>query len=320
MRTYTVRAVRGAGVDTRLVVDLVLHPADGEPGPGSAWAAQASGGGPAGHHGAASRCGVRRHRVRARDRARAAAGGRRDRGAGDLQHPGGPRRRRPRRRAARGAGVGGRRRPAPSRSRRRAWTWSGCRGTGRRSGSLLEARCGARWASAGGGRGVADTRWTPTCGRRRRTPRPARTSTLAASATVGHDLDGLYAWIAGESKVVTGLRRLLVNELGMDRRQVAFMGYWRRGVAMRSWPDRGQLSTRSANRRSRSATRWRRVVGGIRGADARATRSWIWCRACISISVLSWPCSFSPGGLSLAVSTDSRPDCRCGLCGGCCGG
>ena len=53
-------------------------------------------------------------------------------------------------------------------------------------------------------------------------------------ASVGHDLDGLYAWIAGESKVVTGLRRLLVNELGVDRRQVAFMGYWRRGVAMRS--------------------------------------------------------------------------------------
>ena len=45
---------------------------------------------------------------------------------------------------------------------------------------------------------------------------------------------GTYAWIAGESTVVTGLRRHLVNELGFDRRQVAFMGYWRRGVAMRS--------------------------------------------------------------------------------------
>lgn len=45
---------------------------------------------------------------------------------------------------------------------------------------------------------------------------------------------GLYAWIAGESKVVTVLRRCLVTELGMDRSQVAFMGYWRRGVAMRS--------------------------------------------------------------------------------------
>ena len=45
---------------------------------------------------------------------------------------------------------------------------------------------------------------------------------------------GLYAWIAGESKIVTGLRRRLVNELGIDRAQVAFMGYWREGVAMRS--------------------------------------------------------------------------------------
>ncbi len=44
----------------------------------------------------------------------------------------------------------------------------------------------------------------------------------------------LYAWIAGESKVVTGLRRHLVRDLGVDRRQVAFMGYWRRGVSMRS--------------------------------------------------------------------------------------
>ena len=56
----------------------------------------------------------------------------------------------------------------------------------------------------------------------------------APARPVGHDLDGLYAWIAGESGVVTTLRRHLVKELGMDRRQVAFMGYWRRGVAMRS--------------------------------------------------------------------------------------
>jgi NADPH-dependent ferric siderophore reductase len=52
--------------------------------------------------------------------------------------------------------------------------------------------------------------------------------------TDGTPHPGLYAWIAGESKVVTGLRRRLVNELGIDRRQVAFMGYWREGVAMRS--------------------------------------------------------------------------------------
>lgn len=57
---------------------------------------------------------------------------------------------------------------------------------------------------------------------------------IAAARAVGHEFDGLYAWIAGESKVVTGLRRHLVNELHIDRSQVAFMGYWRRGVAMKS--------------------------------------------------------------------------------------
>ncbi|MDT9593355.1 siderophore-interacting protein [Nocardioides zeae] len=45
---------------------------------------------------------------------------------------------------------------------------------------------------------------------------------------------GLYAWIAGESRVVTGLRRALVKDLGVDRQQVAFMGYWREGVAMKA--------------------------------------------------------------------------------------
>ena len=56
----------------------------------------------------------------------------------------------------------------------------------------------------------------------------------AATPADDHRLAGLYAWVAGESAMVTGLRRHLVRELGMDRRQVAFMGYWRRGVAMRS--------------------------------------------------------------------------------------
>ncbi|MFC5337996.1 siderophore-interacting protein [Leucobacter denitrificans] len=42
-----------------------------------------------------------------------------------------------------------------------------------------------------------------------------------------------YFWIAGESGVVTTLRRHLVKTLGVDRAQVAFMGYWRHGVAMR---------------------------------------------------------------------------------------
>lgn len=42
-----------------------------------------------------------------------------------------------------------------------------------------------------------------------------------------------YFWIAGESAVVTTLRRQLVRDIGVHRSQVAFMGYWRRGVAMR---------------------------------------------------------------------------------------
>ncbi len=57
-------------------------------------------------------------------------------------------------------------------------------------------------------------------------------STTIPDAATPHA--GLYAWIAGESRIVTGLRRHLVKELGIDRGQVAFMGYWREGVAMRS--------------------------------------------------------------------------------------
>ncbi|GLK16507.1 siderophore-interacting protein [Herbiconiux flava] len=40
-----------------------------------------------------------------------------------------------------------------------------------------------------------------------------------------------YAWLAGESAAIKALRRLLVSEVGVDRRKVAFMGYWRRGKA-----------------------------------------------------------------------------------------
>jgi NADPH-dependent ferric siderophore reductase len=39
----------------------------------------------------------------------------------------------------------------------------------------------------------------------------------------------LYAWLAGEANVIKTLRRFLVSETGIDRRQVAFMGYWRNG-------------------------------------------------------------------------------------------
>jgi NADPH-dependent ferric siderophore reductase len=43
-----------------------------------------------------------------------------------------------------------------------------------------------------------------------------------------------YAWMAGEAATIKLLRRLLVSTHGVDRRRVAFMGYWRRGVAERT--------------------------------------------------------------------------------------
>ncbi|WP_326823224.1 siderophore-interacting protein [Streptosporangium sp. NBC_01756] len=43
------------------------------------------------------------------------------------------------------------------------------------------------------------------------------------------DRDGLYAWLAGEAGMVKLLRRHLVQEAGVDRSSVAFMGYWRLG-------------------------------------------------------------------------------------------
>lgn len=41
----------------------------------------------------------------------------------------------------------------------------------------------------------------------------------------------LYAWLAGEAAAVRAMRRHLVAERGIDRRSVAFMGYWRLGRA-----------------------------------------------------------------------------------------
>lgn len=40
-----------------------------------------------------------------------------------------------------------------------------------------------------------------------------------------------YAWLAGEAGVVTRLRRHLVRDLNIDRKAVAFMGYWKIGRA-----------------------------------------------------------------------------------------
>lgn len=42
-----------------------------------------------------------------------------------------------------------------------------------------------------------------------------------------------YAWMAGEAATVKTLRRMLVSSHGVDRKRVAFMGYWRLGQAER---------------------------------------------------------------------------------------
>ncbi|MDP5226774.1 MULTISPECIES: siderophore-interacting protein [Arthrobacter] len=41
-----------------------------------------------------------------------------------------------------------------------------------------------------------------------------------------------YAWVAGEAGVVKEIRRYLVRDVGLDRKQVAFMGYWRHGKVL----------------------------------------------------------------------------------------
>jgi iron complex transport system ATP-binding protein len=52
-----------------------------------------------------------------------------------------------------------------------------------------------------------------------------------STSEVHPDERPFYAWIAGEAGVVKRLRRYLVREIGVDRKQVAFMGYWRIGKA-----------------------------------------------------------------------------------------
>lgn len=55
-----------------------------------------------------------------------------------------------------------------------------------------------------------------------------------AIRSTSHEWDRTYVWIAGESWAVKALRRNFVTDLGLERARVAFMGYWREGVSMRS--------------------------------------------------------------------------------------
>lgn len=97
-------------------------------------------------------------------------------------------------------------------------TWLPRRPTGAPRGALLTG------AVLGAVREHADTRPAAPA------PEPADDDPGDALWDVPDDASaaGLYAWLAGEAGVVTGLRRGLVG-LGVDRRSVAFMGYWRAG-------------------------------------------------------------------------------------------
>ena len=99
----------------------------------------------------------------------------------------------------------------------------------------MPSPCRAGWASkrttAAQGQSPMTSTWTrPSCGR----PRPAwKPRTSAATRNPGMPAGAMpfYAWIAGEAAVVKDLRRYLVRDVGIDRKQVAFMGYWRHGKA-----------------------------------------------------------------------------------------
>ena len=229
MRTYTVRDVKGSGIDTRLVVDFVLHLEPGATGPGSTWASRARVGDrlvvvaprrgePFG--GIEFAPGDARVLLIAADETAVPAVCRIladlppwAEGAAFLEVP--------------VAGdVQDVRRPAGVEV---VWLPR----DGAPLGERLAAAVREHLGSAAPMPEVAPEEVDPDLWET-----PTHSSSGEDLAQGGGDagavLDGVYAWIAGESGVVTGLRRHLVKDLGMDRRQVAFMGYWRRGVAMRS--------------------------------------------------------------------------------------
>ena len=227
VRTYTVRELRGAGTDTRVVVDVVLHP--GECGPGSRWAAAARPG----------------------DRV-VLLGPRRGFAFGGIEFDpaGAPR-----------VLIAGDETAVPAVAGILAGLPLDAAGT-----AYLEVPEDLDVQDLVGPPGVRVV-WLPRNGvphgeRLRRAvlalfgladrcadaapetapaeDGPALWETPVHSSS-GEEISGeplgrpdLYAWVAGEAGVVARLRRHLVDDAGLDRRQVAFMGYWRRGVAMRS--------------------------------------------------------------------------------------
>jgi len=223
IRTYSIRELRIDEVGTRLVVDFVLHLAPGLTGPASRWAAAAGVGDEL------LILGPRRGR----------AGG-----SGIEYAPG----------AAGSVLLAGDETAAPAIARILEDAEPGLRGI-----AFIEVPDAADTLPIDAPAGV-EVRWLPRAGLGHGEALiPAVLEHLGAPAAVeirdvetedvvwetpvysglGEDLApgerpaDRYYWIAGESGVVTTLRRHLVRDHGIDRAQVAFMGYWRIGVAMR---------------------------------------------------------------------------------------
>lgn len=70
----------------------------------------------------------------------------------------------------------------------------------------------------------ADVRWISRDG----APRGTGTSLLDAVAALDLDVDDLYAYGAGESRLVTAVRTHLRRDRGVPRAGVEMVGYWRR--------------------------------------------------------------------------------------------
>jgi NADPH-dependent ferric siderophore reductase len=240
IRTYTIAGVRGSGAGTTLLVDFVLHP--GAHGPGSSWALSAAvgdellavvprrgvaGGGIEFEPGAAERLllvGDETALPAISQILRELPPG--PRGAVFVEVP---------------CAEDIRDLPAPE-GIEVTWLPRGDRPVGQPVVAAVSAHLGfaaveprgsAAGSEAGSAAGAdAGSAVRPAAG----DELPWETPTYSAG---GEPLDsgagdGRYAWIAGEAGMVTTLRRHLVGELGLPRRQVAFMGYWRQGVAMRA--------------------------------------------------------------------------------------
>ncbi len=221
MRTYSIRRLCVEGTSTRLVVDVVVHPGSGTSGPGASWALSASAGSEV-----------------------VVVGPRRGCFGGGIEFEPGD---------ATSVLLAGDETAAPAIARILEDLPRDARGT-----ALIEVPSPADVLAIDAPAGF-DVRWLPRPGGAHGSALvPAVLAHVGVSsgpvdAEPGDDLlwetptySGLgedvvpeaaasdrYYWIAGESAVVKARRRHLVQDAGSHRSQVAFMGYWRLGTAMR---------------------------------------------------------------------------------------